>query len=354
MTYTRPAYSELQTRIATDLAAMPAVLREPLSAAWARACHGEHGYLEWIAKQCSPLTCDLERLYDWATLYNVERLAATPATGTVVSTGTVGAIALAASLLRSTAAFDYSVTTAVTLLANNAVPSGASGDVLVRCTTAGSAGNLAAGTVLIFVDPNVGVATSAVVGVEGLTGGAEIESLDDWRARVVEEWQQLVTIGARSGKRNDYRFWAKAAHPSVTGALVQVHTLGIGTVIVRPVCNNLPARLPSPAVLAAVRAYLVDIAPATAEVYTALPTTKPVIVQLHLLPAVDTAINRAKIDQALRALVLSKKVESSELLLAEIDSAIATVTNQYTRSLPAANLACTGSELFVMQPIAWF
>jgi len=61
--YIRPAYQALFARVEGDLAAMPAALRAPLSAAWSRACNGMHGHLDWVDAQCSPLTCELERLY---------------------------------------------------------------------------------------------------------------------------------------------------------------------------------------------------------------------------------------------------------------------------------------------------
>lgn len=50
-----------------------------------------------------------------------------------------------------------------------------------------------------------------------------------WRLRVAEEWQIVTSRGARSGKPEDYTAWAKRAHPSVTGALVQPHVLGMGS-----------------------------------------------------------------------------------------------------------------------------
>ncbi|WAR43592.1 baseplate J/gp47 family protein [Methylomonas rapida] len=344
--YVRPRYAELKTRIETDLAAVPAVLRGPLSAAWARACHGQHGYLEWIDKQCSPLTCELERLYDWAALYGVDRLSATQATGNVLATGTIGTALLADTVLRGQNGLDYTVLAAVTLGAGST-------PVAVRCNTAGSAGNLIAGQTLTLVDPVPGVASTLTVDGAGLTGGAEIETLEAWRARVTDEWRTMVTRGARSGKPDDYRFWAKTAHPSVTTALVQPQVLGMGTVIVRPICNTLTDRQPTPAVLAAVIAFLLDIAPATADWSVVAPIVHAVTVSIDLFPGYDTVDNRNAIAAALSALVLAESSETSLLALAEIDAAIATVTTQYTRIAPVADIAIGAGEVFVLQPVVW-
>lgn len=344
--YARPSYTDLNSRIAADLAAMPGALRGPLSAAWARAAHGQHGYLEWIDKQCSPLTCELERLYDWAALYGVGRLMATAATGNALATGTVGTQILAGTQLRGQNGLDYTVVSAVVLGAGSTL-------VPVRCDTPGLDGNLIGGQVIALIDPVPGCTSTLTIADAGLTGGAADEEVDDWRVRVADEWQVVTTRGARSGKDDDYRHWAKSAHPSVTGALIQRHALGIGTVLVRPICNALADRLPSPAVLHAVSAYLLDIAPATADWQVAAPLKRAVTVSIDLLPGFDTTGNRANIYSALGAIVLAEQSETSLLAMAEVDAAVATVTSQYTRIAPVTDLAVAPGEVFVLNPILW-
>lgn len=344
-TYSRPLFNELKTRIEADLAAMPAVLREPLAASWARACHSQHGHLEWIDKQCSPLTCELERLYDWAALYFVERLTDTASSGNVMATGNVGAMVLADTLLRSDNGLDYIVTSAVTLVAgDNNIP--------VRCTTAGINTNLIAGQVLTLVDPIAGVDNSLTVAAGGISGGADAELVDDWRVRVADEWQVVVSRGARSGKPDDYRAWAKNAHPSVTTALVQMHTLGLGTVIVRPICNTLTDRLPTPAVIAAVQAKLLSIAPATADWFVVSPLVRNVAVSIDLAAGVDTAENRAAITTAITASVMAESSKTS-VSMAELDAAIATITTQYTRLAPLADIAVAAGEVLVLSGVVY-
>ncbi|WP_035383995.1 baseplate J/gp47 family protein [Ferriphaselus sp. R-1] len=346
--YNRPSYTELLTRIESDLAALPAVLRRPLAATWARVANGEHGHLDWIDAQCSPLTCELERLYDWAALYGADRLLATPASGAALATGNAGAQVLAGTLLRGGNGLDYSVQAAVVLGAGST-------SVSLRCATSGAAGNLVAGQLLTLVDPLAGVNNTFTVGVLGMTGGAEDELVDAWRARVADEWRTVVTEGARSGKPKDYRHWAKSAHPSVTGALVQLHTLGVGTVVVRPVCNGLADRLPTQAVLNAVAAYFDPVVPATADWRVVSPTAHPVTLSIHLLPAVDTAQNRAAISASLNDLILSKGGTDTEVLTvlwAEVDTVIALTTNQYTldESVP---IVWAAHEVPVLQPVVW-
>lgn len=344
--YSRPDYTTLRDRIRTDLAALPAVLAAPLAAMWGRACHSQHGFLAWIDAQCSPLTCELERLYDWAALYGVDRLLATAALGHVTATGTAGTQLLAGTMARGQNGLDYRVVSAVVLGAGNTA-------VAVRCEAAGSGGNLIPGQVLTLIDPVPGCANNLTVDAAGIGGGAEDELVDDWRLRVAAEWQVAITRGARSGKPDDYRFWARSAHPSVSGALVQPHALGIGTVLVRPICNGLADRLPTQAVLDAVAAYFYGIVPATADWRLAPPIKRAVTVALHLLPGFDTAANRAAIANAINAAVLAEMSETSVLALAEIDAACATVTTQYTRLGPGADTAVAAGEVLVANPIVW-
>lgn len=346
-TYSRPSFAELSARIEVDLAALPTVLRTPLAKMWAEGNHSSHGFLDWIYLQCSPLTCDEERLYDWAALYAVERLAATNAAGPALATGTLGTPLLVDTELRAQSnGLDYLVSVGATLGVSQTA-------VTVRCTTSGSSGNLAAGAALALIDPVPGVDSDITVGAAGVTGGADQENIDDWRARVCEEWQTIVSTGARSGKPADYRFWAKSAHPSVTGALVQPHVLGTGTVVVRPICDDLLDRLPTAAVLGAVESYLDGIAPATADWRVIAPIKRAVDAQLHLLPGYDTAQNRTAIESALDAAVLAETDEDAVLAMAEIDVAIATVTSQYTRLAPLADIAVAPGEVLVMESVTW-
>lgn len=346
MSYTRPTFDELKARIEVDLAAVPAVLRAPLSAAWARACHGQHGYLAWIDAQCSPLTCDIDRLSAWAALYGVDRLAPSAAAGALAVTGSIGAQVLAGTTWRSIAGLDYEALEAVVLQDGTA-------RVEVRCTTAGAVGNLQAGGALTLVDPVLGVDAAAVIMTGGLAGGADSESVDDWRIRVADEWRAVVEAGGRVGRVADYRAWAKSAHPAVSACLVQLHTLGLGTVLLRPICNTEIGRLPTQAVRDAVREYVLARAPATADVRVASPVSKPVAIRVVLSPEVDSAINRAAIQAGLTALVRSLVAEGAVLELVDVDDTIRQVTSQYTRLAPLANVPAGPGEVFDVPTVAW-
>ena len=76
-------------------------------------------------------------------------------------------------------------------------------------------------------------------------------------------------------------------------------------------------------------------------------------VTIDLLPGFDTAENRAAISSAVGATVMAEESETSLLAMAEIDAATATVTSQYTRLAPVADIAVAAGEVLVLNPIVW-
>lgn len=346
--YLRPTYTALLNRIQGDFAFLPAILRVPLAAALARAKNGMHGHLDWIDAQTSPLTCELERLYDYAALYGVDRLLATAAVGNALANGNLGAPLLSGALARGQNGPDYIALASINLGAGDTA-------VSIRCTTAGIDGNLAAGATLTLIDPVAGVNSTLTVGAQGITGGDADETVDAWRLRVCDEWQTVVNNGGRSGKVDDYRFWSKSASTSVTGAIVQPHGLGIGTMVVRPICNGLANRMPTQGVMDAVTVKMQVKAPGTADWRLTLPIVHALTLNVHLLPAVDTLANRAAISTALNALILTKDnstAEKSQLLWAEVDAVVGVVTSQYVLD-ETVSLVWGASEVPVLQPVNW-
>jgi uncharacterized phage protein gp47/JayE len=345
--YPRPSLTELDARINADLTAIPAVLRGPLAHTWARVGHGLHGHLEWIDRQNNPLTCELERLYDWAALYAVARLPAQPASGAALATGSPGAVVLADAALRGPNNIDYKVIVAQ-FMANSGTAV-----VSLRAEQTGDDSNLPAGAQLTLIDPLPGISPTFIVGEDGLSGGAADEDVDDWRVRVATEWQVVTVDGARGGNVSDYRNWCEDAHPAITGALVFPGALGPGSVVVMPVCDGAVNRLPDAGVLAAVRNHLSAIAPATADWRVVAPVILPVTVSIHLDAGIDNADNRARIAAAVLGCVLAEKTEDAVLHVAELDAAISRVTSNYVRVAPANPVAVLPGQVLTLGGIAW-
>jgi len=236
MPYKRPTLSELRARnqsaITTGLENIGALLRfsnmRVLGDVNAGMSHLHYGYLDWMAQQTNPSTATDEYLAMWGALVNVYKKNATAATGKAVPvTGTAGYSAPAGTLLNRGDGYQYRLDHDVTL--------GSTGTALTTVTAilpdastdptgGGANGNAGAGTVLSF-DVSLPGIDSRVTLAQAITGGTDIEDEDDFRARVLEAFQEKP----QGGSDADYKQWSLAV-PGITRAWVARRLMGAGTV----------------------------------------------------------------------------------------------------------------------------
>nr|VFK58495.1 MAG: Baseplate J-like protein [Candidatus Kentron sp. TUN]VFK61630.1 MAG: Baseplate J-like protein [Candidatus Kentron sp. TUN]VFK67356.1 MAG: Baseplate J-like protein [Candidatus Kentron sp. TUN] len=105
--------------------------------------------------------------------------------------------------------------------------------------------------------------------------------------------------------------------------------------------------------LDAISDYLINVSPATADWRVHSPIKRAVTVEIDLLPGYDTEANWTAIESAVGATVLDEVSEDSLLTVAEIDTAIATVTSQYILIAPTGNISVEAGEVLVLEPIIW-
>jgi len=149
----------------------------------------------------------------------------------------------------------------------------------------GTIGNLDPGTVLALAPAIPNVANIATV--VSLTGGAEQETNDELRARVLLRIQQPPC----GGNGTDYEQWALSV-PGVTRAWVSPCEMGVGTVTVRFMCDDLRASnggFPLPGDVAILQAYINTVRPVTAiDCFVVVPIPLPVNFTLNNLNATDS------------------------------------------------------------------
>jgi len=236
MPYKRPTLSELRARnqsaITTGLENIGALLRfsnmRVLGDVSAGMSHLHYGYLDWMAQQTNPSTATDEYLAMWGALVNVYQKNAAAASGEAVSiTGTAGYSAPAGALLNRGDGYQYTLdhdvtigSTGTALTTVTAVLPDASADP----TGGGANGNAAAGTVLAF-DVSLPGIDSRVTLTQAITGGTDIEAAEDFRARVLEAFQEKP----QGGSDADYKQWSLAV-PGITRAWVARRLMGAGTV----------------------------------------------------------------------------------------------------------------------------
>ncbi|MEW6648141.1 MAG: baseplate J/gp47 family protein [Pseudomonadota bacterium] len=215
----------------------------------AGAVHGLHGHLDYNAQQTCPATMDEENFTRYAAWKGIPRLDAVAATGSVTLAGSAGAVVEAGTVLQSGDGARYATDAEATI-------TGSTVDVDVTAEAAGAAGNQDAGVTLSLVSPVPGVQSAAVVAAGGLAGGADVETLERWKARV-QAWDQAPAEG---GSARDFMRWAFDAHPDVTRVWVTSGAMGDTAVTIRAMTDDATGDgVPTQAALDAIDAYITEV-----------------------------------------------------------------------------------------------
>jgi len=349
MSFSRPDLPTLINRaeadIETRLPGADARLRRSnlnvLARVHSGAAHGLYGYLEWIARQVIIDTADGDMLERHASIWGVERKAASPAVGNVTVTGTNGAIVPADSTLARSDGAQYTTDAEATI-------AGGTATIAVTAVEGGQAGNASAASSLSFDTPIAGVSATATVASGGLTGGADIETDDDLRARLLAR----IQAPPHGGAQHDYVAWALEV-PGVTRAWVYPAELGLGTVTVRFVRDDDASPIPDAGEVAAVQAHIDSVRPVTADVTVVAPIAVPLNFTIDLTP--DTAAIRAAVEAELRDLLLRESEPGATILLSHIREAISLASgeNDHILSVPAANVTHAVGEMATFGTITW-
>lgn len=347
MSFTRPTLAELVNRTRNDTLSRLSVdeaLRRADAEVYARVfsgvAHGLYGFIDWVSNQILPDTADLDILERFGSIWGVDRKPAAVAIGSVTFTVESGAVITAGTLLQALDGQQY-VTTA------DAVVAAPSATAPVEALVAGEAGNRPAGENMTLVSPVVGVQSAALA--SEMSGGADIESEEDLRARVIARIQQPP----QGGCAYDYKAWALEIE-GVTRAWVYPQELGIGTVTVRFVRDDDVSPIPDSTEVAAVQAHIDALRPVTAQVTVVAPSAVPLNFQIQgLLPSNATV--QAAVAAELADLLRRESEPGGTILLSHIRAAISAAADEtdYVLVSPAANVSNTIGNMSTMGSITW-
>jgi uncharacterized phage protein gp47/JayE len=202
-----------------------------MSDAMAALAHLTLRYIDWLALQLLPDTAEKEWLDRHGDIWLVNsdgslgRKMASFAEGTVEMVGTFGTLIPMGTRFIGPTSIEYESLEAV-ILDPDPTP------IPIRALDGGKAGNLDTGATISLMEPQFGVESAATV-LE-LSGGADEESDNDLRIRVLKRIQEPPMGGCKT----DYEHWALAV-PGVTRAWCAPNEMGIGTVTVRFMCDQL-------------------------------------------------------------------------------------------------------------------
>ncbi|TKV19531.1 baseplate J/gp47 family protein [Citrobacter sp. wls613] len=335
--------SDILTRLAADtsLAALRRNDAEVYGRVQAAAVHTVYGYIDYLARNLLPDLADEDWLTRHANMKRCPRKSATAATGFVRwSVANAGITIPAGVTIQRDDLVSFTTTAAAT----------SAGGVLripVACDAAGKAGNTDDGLAMRLVSPVTGLTSAGVA--DSIQGGADVEDLEVWRARVIERCYWTPQGGADG----DYEVWAKEV-AGITRAWTYRHWSGRGTVGVMVANSDLINPIPDAATVAAVKTHIEPLAPvAGADIYVFAPTPHVVNFQIRLNP--DTSETRYAVEAELRSMMLRDGGPESILKPSRISEAISIATGEYSHTLvsPSADITIGKGEVGVVGAISW-
>ena len=264
--YDVPGFVQIEQSILTELSNQTGLTFPPDSdaairaAGTAAAVEGLYAHQQWLGRQLFVATADEVMLALHAQALGVARLPSTRATGSVTTTGmTSGVTVLAGSLLTDGRGHYWQTTTAAQLQAGQIT------SVAIQADTEGASWNLPAGATLTWVSPASG--QNSVATVVSLSGGADLETVEAWRSRLLA----AKSLGRSQGRDADLILAARSV-AGVRSAYVFRERRGLGSVDVCITAEGMAgADLPSPALLATVTAAVQAVEPTTADVRAYAP-----------------------------------------------------------------------------------
>lgn len=296
----------------------------------AGAAHGLYGKLDFLSRQIIPDLAELEFLDRWASVWGITRLPAAKATGNITATGVNGVnVPMGTTFVRSDGA--QFTTTAAGVIAAGTVT------VAAEAVVAGAAGNTDAASAVTLLAPIAGVNGNATVAAGGLSGGADVEADDAYRARLIARIQQAPHAGADF----DYVTWAKEV-AGVTRAWAYPLELGAGAVTVRFVRDNDGAGaliIPDAGEVAAVQAYIDARRPVTAAVTVIAPIADATNFTFTMLAPNTQAVKDA-VTAELTDLLKREGKPGGTIFLSHIRQAVSNAAGEdnFTMTVPAADI----------------
>lgn len=350
MSFTRPTLTELIGRAQDDIdARLPGAdsrLRRSavgvLATIHAGAVHGLYGFLDYLARQILPDTADAEHLERHASIWGVTRKVATLATGAATATGVNGSVVPSGTVLQRVGGLEYVTLTDVTIAGGVATLS-------LAATTPGIASVATGGGKLFFISPVAGVASVAIIGGAGLTAGADAESDDLLRERLLARIRQAPEGGAA----HDYRNWTLQV-AEVTRVWVYPAWTGAGTVGIAFMLDGRNDPIPLVSDIETVDAHLAALAPVTAELVVFAPTPVPLNITISSLSP-DTAAVRAAVAAEVRDLLFRDAQPGGTILISRLRETISQAAgeNDHVLVSPVANIVHGPGALAVLGVIVW-
>lgn len=351
--WVRQSLAELVQQLRTDLLtslSQDEVLRrddlEVQARVQAAAWHTVNGFIEFLALEILPDTATawLERHGNWRKVF---RKPPTQATGPATLLATTGGVFPADTVipdgtrLQRSGIGDY-----VTVGDTPAI--GSSVVVQVRAVDAGAAGNAVAGTRLSLVSPIAGV--QSVVTAGELSGGADIEDIEAYRARI----RDFDSKDVSGGNPDDYEGWVKET-PGVNVSQVWVYRNSLGDDChgITFIVDGRDDFIPTAEDVAAVQAHVDGKRPAGAEPFVFMPIAVPQAHTIDVTP--DTPAIRAAVEAELRDFYRREAQPAGVIRGTRREEAISVAAGEswHQTTAPVGDVVLTAGHIATFGSITW-
>lgn len=354
----RPSITVISDRINADIERhtdgnphLRGAIEHGVAKAMTGMSHVLHGNDEFLAKQLFDDTAEDEYLLRRALPFGITQIAATESVGAITLAGNEAAIIDAGEELQAPDGQLYTTDAQATI-------TGGTATIAITAADAGAEGNQDASTVLTFTTPPSGVDSEGTVDAPGLTGGADIESMD----RVRERFAERKATPPRGGTTDDYIAWSKQAHVDVTRVWVfkhvdQANAQEYGSILIYFVTDDLASPIPTQAIRDAVYDYihLPGVRPAGAKnVYVEILTAVPLDMTFASLTP-NTATVQTAIEAETADMLKRESAPNGTLLLSHIREAISISTDEddYDLTTPNADVTSNFGEIIVPGVVTW-
>ncbi len=308
----------------------------------AGVAHGLYGFIAWASRQFLADTADEDNLLRIASGYQILRNPATSAAGNVVFTGTNGVVIPIGLRLQRSDGLEYLVTAEGTISAGVAT-------LPVQAQLTGVDGNADAGVQLAIAAQVSGLSATAVVAAGSIAGGADIESVESVREKVLTHQRKRPQGGAA----HDYVTWAKEV-PGVTRAWSKPHLNGLGTMGLFFVRDGDENPIPSPTAVTAVQAHIDGLRPVTAKDFTVYaPVAQPTNFVIALVP--DSTAVREAVTAQLEDLFRRESEPGVTIPLTHFAEAISLAAGEFDHDLttPSADVTAGAGYMPTMGTVTW-
>lgn len=312
-----------------------------IASAIAGVSYGQYGYQDLLFRQLHPETCSEAWLYLHANRHKAPRLLPTFATGRVSFTEFGGTVVIKKGTRLAHGDYEYETTKEQ----YSNVP------VEVIALKSGIGSNQPEGAVLALKEGLSGIDPSNVQSL-GIEGGADIEELEHWRARVIVAFEKNELIG----KADDYEVWAVSAHSDVDFAWALDNTPQRGMVEVYIGARENDPTL-SDEIVKLVQDTFEENRLAGCHPFAHLPEQVPLNIEIQ---GIEDQSVRDDVVIALKNLVKGKmgkiapETQKPESITnTEIVLTVSTVTNNFIVHSPIGEVAIEKNQIHTLGGVTW-